>query len=101
MQEAMDMTPEEFDAAAHQLLEQERIGGIRLPALPIPNLPSGPPDPRWGEEEDERTPLNPLPGAPSRFTAAGRQADDAAAPQRPTRRREGPPRGRGGPDDMK
>lgn len=95
MQEAMDMTPEEFDAAAHQLLEQERMGSLRLPA-------HGPSDPRgWGDEEDERTPLNPLPGAPSRFTAAGRQADDPA-PQRPTRRgREGPRGGRGGPDDMK
>jgi len=31
MQEAMDMTPEEFDAAAHQLLSAEQDGTLRLP----------------------------------------------------------------------
>jgi len=31
MQEAMDMTPEEFDAAAHQLLTAEQDGSLRLP----------------------------------------------------------------------
>merc|ERR1719225_1755331 len=60
MQEAMDMTPEEFDAAAHQLLQQEHDGSLRLPQ---PRPPSGglAPDSRWGDEDDERTPLNPLP----------------------------------------
>merc|ERR1719273_397055 len=68
MQEAMDMTPEEFDAAAHQLLASERDGTLRLPRGMMPV------DPSWGDaEEDERTPLNPLPGAPERFTSRDRQ----------------------------
>ena len=91
MQEAMDMTPEEFDAAAHQLLVSENTGALRLPA----NLPSlqgrgaMAPDPSWGDEEDERSPLNP--GMPERFTARERQPSDLpAAPSRRSRR-GGPP----------
>ena len=72
MQEAMDMTPEEFDAAAHQLLASEQdIGALRLPiGMPMPGG-RGPvplvPDPSWGDEEDESSPLNPLQGAPERY----------------------------------
>ena len=115
MQEAMDMTPEEFDAAAAQLLQQERQGSLRLPqgGPPGPGGQQGgppghgvggglPPDSRWGDEDDERTPLNPLPGVPSRFTASDRQASDAVVPNPPSRRRKGPNGGgggRGGPDD--
>merc|ERR1719220_2900045 len=73
MQEAMDMTPEEFDAAAAQLLQQERQGSLRLPqghGLPV--------DPSWGDaEEDESTPLNPLARAPQRFQSGDRQPTDA------------------------
>ena len=65
MQEAMDMTPEEFDAAAHQLLISENTGALRLPAN-LPSLQRGlAPDPSWGDEEDERSPLNP--GMPERL----------------------------------
>ena len=42
MQEAMDMTPEEFDAAAHQLLAAERQGTLRLPV--------GPESASWGQQ---------------------------------------------------
>ena len=83
MQEAMDMTPEEFDAAAHQLLASERDGTLRLPRGMMPV------DPSWGDaEEDERTPLNPLPGAPERFTSRDRQPTDAQ-PMAPSRSRRG------------
>ncbi len=44
MQEAMDMTPEEFDAAAHQLLAAERQGTLRLPV--------GPESGNWGQQVD-------------------------------------------------
>ena len=40
MQEAMDMTPEEFDAAAHQLLMAEQDGSLRLP-MQLSGLASG------------------------------------------------------------
>ncbi len=100
MQEAMDMTPEEFDAAAHQLLQSERDGTLSLPRGMLP------PDPSWGDEEDERTPLNPLQGAPERFTARDRQPSDAM-PLPPSRRRRGGGagpspggRGPGGPDEV-
>lgn len=99
MQEAMDMTPEEFDAAAHQLLTSERDGTLRLPPGAAAALPLPLPDPRWADEDDERTPLRQpgsLPGAPSRFTAAERQPSDAAAPMAPSRRRRGG--GGGGPN---
>jgi hypothetical protein len=101
MQEAMDMTPEEFDAAAHQLLASERDGTLRLPqggmgaAMGAMAL-----DPRWGDEDDERTPLHPagaLPGAPARFTSSERQPSDATGPTAPSRmRRGGGPGGSGG-----
>lgn len=94
MQEAMDMTPEEFDAAAHQLLASEADGSLSLPRGMLP------PDPAWGDEElDERSPLNPLPGAPERFTSRDRQPSDLPLP--PSRRRRGPggpPQG--GPDEV-
>ena len=90
MQEAMDMTPEEFDAAAHQLLASERDGSLRLPrgmGLPV--------DPSWGDaEEDESTPLNPLARAPQRFQSGDRQPTDAQ-PQPPSRSRRGGGRGAG------
>ena len=66
MQEAMDMTPEEFDAAAHQLLISEQEGTLRLPPGMLAGLA---PDPAWGDEEDERTPLNPMREPPERFTS--------------------------------
>ena len=96
MQEAMDMTPEEFDAAAAQLLQQERQGSLRLPQGHGPPQGGGlPSESRWGDEDDERTPLNPLPGVPTRFTASERQAGEPV-PNPPSRRRKGPNGGRGG-----
>ena len=84
------MTPEEFDAAAHQLLASERDGSLRLPrgmGLPV--------DPSWGDaEEDESTPLNPLARAPQRFQSGDRQPTDAQ-PQPPSRSRRGGGRGAG------
>ena len=94
MQEAMDMTPEEFDAAAAQLLQQERQGSLRLPQGHGPPQGGLPPQ-GWGDEDDERTPLNPLPGVPTRFTASERQAGEPV-PNPPSRRRKGPNGGRGG-----
>lgn len=95
MQEAMDMTPEEFDAAAHQLLQSERDGTLSLPrGMQLP------PDPSWGDEAeyDERSPLNPsqLPGAPERFTSRDRQPTDLPMP--PSRRRRAG--GQGGTDEV-
>ena len=93
MQEAMDMTPEEFDAAAHQLLASEMEGALRLPrgmGLPI--------DPSWGDvEEDERTPLNRE--VPERFSSRDRQPTDAQPlpPSRQRRGRGGGPGGGAGP----
>lgn len=93
MQEAMDMTPEEFDAAAHQLLASEMEGSLRLPrgmGLPI--------DPSWGDvEEDERTPLNRE--VPERFSSRDRQPTDAQPlpPSRQRRGRGGGPGGGAGP----
>merc|ERR1719367_2571571 len=52
MQEAMDMTPEEFDAAAHQLLATEGHEQLRLPIGQLAGQLA--PDPSWGDEEDER-----------------------------------------------
>ena len=100
------MTPEEFDAAAHQLLASEQDGSLRLPrgmGLPI--------DPSWGDaEEDESTPLNPLARAPERFQTRDRQPTDAQ-PMPPSRSRRGAwgagsggagPRGPGqGPDEVR
>jgi len=91
------MTPEEFDAAAHQLLLSEHDGGLR-PTMPGGGAAAGrgraparfAPEPRWGDaaDDDERAPLNPLPGAPVRFTTSERQSSDAV-PLAPSRRRRG------------
>ncbi|XP_071748883.1 muscle calcium channel subunit alpha-1 isoform X29 [Lepeophtheirus salmonis] len=48
MQEAMDMTPEEFDAAAHQLLMAEVDGSLCLPTSSSPPSTRGD---KWPEEE--------------------------------------------------
>ncbi len=45
MQEAMDMTEEEFDAAAYQLLEAEREGTLRHPIEPSTPSLAGEEDP--------------------------------------------------------
>jgi hypothetical protein len=81
MQEAMDMTPEEFDAAAHQLLAAERQGTLRLPVA----TESG----GWGqadESADESVPLRQVGGLPGRFEPA----PAAGQPLAPSRRRKGP-----------
>jgi len=111
MQEAMDMTPEEFDAAAHQLLMAEQDGSLRLP-MQLSGLASGlagqPPPPAqsgrggrggrqgqprprpaaseaaaWGDDEpdSERAPLRG--SAPSHFNP------DSQQPAAPSRRRRG------------
>ncbi len=116
------MTPEEFDAAAHQLLQGEQDGSLRLPQGAAAAFGAmargagGVGDPHaqaqqaahargrggrggaaaggWGDEDDERAPLNPnLTGAPARFSAADRQPEDAAPPMAPSRRRRGGPEG--------
>ena len=91
------MTPEEFDAAAHQLLTAERDGTLRLPmqlggiasaAAQAASQASGAaaasgPDAAWGDD-DENVPLR-SPGAPSHFNMdpSGQQ------PAAPSRRRRG------------
>merc|ERR1719225_526555 len=95
MQEAMDMTPEEFDAAAAQLLQQERQGSLsgplRLPGMggAIGDMTG---DTGWGDDDESmplRSPAATLPGAPSHFQAPS-QGDNPAAPSRPRRGRGGP-----------
>ncbi len=88
MQEAMDMTPEEFDAAAHQLLTAEHEGTIRLPVGPEVNS--------W-DREDETANIS----APMRMGGAvhgrfGNQAEAASQPLAPSRRKKpnGGPNGR-------
>jgi len=76
MQEAMDMTAEEFDAAAHQLLTAEREGTLRLPVSPEA---AG-----WaGEEEsaDESVPLR----MQGRY---GHQAEATNQPLAPSRKKK-------------
>ena len=95
MQEAMDMTPEEFDAAAHQLLTAEAegklSGPLRLPGMggAIGDM-SG--DTGWGDDDESvplRSPAATLPGAPSHFQAPS-QGGNPAAPSRPRRGRGEP-----------
>ena len=89
MQEAMDMTPEEFDAAAHQLLTAEAegklSGPLRLPGMggAIGDM-SG--DTGWGDD-DESVPLR---GAPTQFQGPAGTGGPAA----PSRRK-----GKPGPGD--
>ena len=98
MQEAMDMTPEEFDAAAHQLLTAEAegklSGPLRLPGMGVGELPAG--ESGWGDD-DESVPLrsssSALPGAPSHFQERSppRSSDGASpgGPDAPSRSRRG------------
>ena len=95
MQEAMDMTPEEFDAAAHQLLTAEAegklSGPLRLPGMggAIGDMTG---DTGWGDDDESmplRSPSSTLPGAPSHFQAPS-QGGNPAAPSRPRRGRGGP-----------
>merc|ERR1711963_15378 len=88
MQEAMDMTPEEFDAAAHQLLTAEAegklSGPLRLPGMggAIGDMTG---DTGWGDDDESmplRSPAATLPGAPSHFQAPS-QGGNPAAPSRP------------------
>ena len=82
MQEAMDMTPEEFDAAAHQLLVAEAEGTLSGP-LRLPGMGG---DPGWGDD-DESVPLR---GAPTQFQGPA----GAGGPAAPSRRK-----GKPGPGD--
>jgi hypothetical protein len=84
MQEAMDMTPEEFDAAAHQLLAAERQGTLRLP---VASESGG-----WGQDDlaDESVPLRQGGvGLPGRFSQQ-HPDQQASQPMAPSRRRKGP-----------
>ena len=98
----MDMTPEEFDAAAHQLLTAEAegklSGPLRLPGMGgvVGDL-SG--DGGWGDDDESvplRSPSSTLPGAPSHFQDRAPRSTEApppggqAAPSRPRRGRAGP-----------
>ena len=89
MQEAMDMTPEEFDAAAHQLLTAEAegklSGPLRLPGMGVGEMPAG--ESGWGDD-DESVPLrsssSALPGAPSHFQdRSPPRSSDGASPRGP------------------
>ena len=103
MQEAMDMTAEEFDEAAHRLLEAENEGQIRLSS----GLnDAGEEDVEDAEADDERTPLRPR-VPPARFILPERLPDDAGgnagggsgprAPNRKNRSKRGSGGGGGGP----
>ena len=87
MQEAMDMTPEEFDAAAHQLLAAERQGTLRLPV----GADSG-----WGHDEsaDESVPLRQggmnMAGRFGQQQQQQQQGEQPSQPMAPSRRRKGP-----------
>ena len=98
MQEAMDMTPEEFDMAAHQLLTAEAEGTLSGP-LRLPGMGEitgdMPGDTGWGDDDENvplRSPVSSLPGAPSHFQGRGsREAPSGpSAPSRPRRGRAGP-----------
>ena len=82
----MDMTPEEFDAAAHQLLVAEAEGTLTGP-LRLPGMGGVTGDPAWGDD-DESVPLR---GAPTQFQGPA----GAGGPPAPSRRRGKP--GPGGP----
>ena len=96
----MDMTPEEFDAAAHQLLTAEAegklSGPLRLPGMGglVGDMPG---DSGWGDDDENvplRSPSSTLPGAPSHFQDRG-GAPPPGGVAAPSRAR----RGRGGPRD--
>jgi len=87
MQEAMDMTAEEFDAAAHQLLSAERQGTLRLP---VSQDVGG-----WGGEDDmadETVPLR-MGGLPGRFSHQPEMTNQPLAPSR-RKKSAAPPNGR-------
>lgn len=111
MQEAMDMTPEEFDAAAHQLLTAERDGTLRLPMQGLGALggllsagsaaqggaAGGASASGWGDEDEGvplRSPGASYQGAPSHFTSEPQPGQ--GHPMAPSRRRRGGGSG-GGP----
>ena len=88
MQEAMDMTPEEFDAAAHQLLMQEQSGGLRLPSERTASPTSGAADySSGGGSETDYPESEPLRGAPARFRDEG--GASGGGPVVPSRRKRG------------
>ena len=103
MQEAMDMTPEEFDAAAHQLLTAEAegklSGPLRLPGMGgMAGAMQG--DSGWGDDDENvplRSPSSTLPGAPSHFQDRAPRSTEApppggaSGPSRPRRGRPGEP----------
>ena len=99
------MTPEEFDAAAHQLLTAEAegklSGPLRLPGMGgMVSEMQG--DTGWGDEDESvplRSPSSTLPGAPSHFQDRAPRSNEAAAPggpAAPSRSRRG--RGPGSPE---
>ena len=96
------MTPEEFDAAAHQLLTAEAEGTLSGP-LRLPGMGGVtgdmPGDTGWGDDDENvplRSPASSLPGAPSHFQGRAPRSDeaavpgDASAPSRPRRGRASP-----------
>ena len=104
MQEAMDMTPEEFDAAAHSLLVAEAEGTLSGP-LRLPGMGGGGVggiggggDAGWGDDDENvplRSPPSSLPGAPSHFQNRAAPPSDQGgnqdAPSRARRTRAGAP----------
>lgn len=89
------MTPEEFDEAAHRLLQAEQEGAIHLPAdssgspqMALPLQMMGGQSGWPAAQEDDELLYRP---PPERFTAPERQPTDAPlAPSRRGRRGAGP-----------
>ncbi len=86
MQEAMDMTAEEFDAAAHRLLEAEKAGQLRLPlaggGASVPGAPgaatsSGAANFDYDYDDYEEEETVPLRAPPDRFMRPDPQPGDA------------------------
>ncbi|XP_059091600.1 muscle calcium channel subunit alpha-1-like isoform X4 [Tigriopus californicus] len=83
MQEAMDMTPEEFDQAAHRLLQAEQDGSLEFA---VPGTDGDPEDGHWVDEDDETVPLR---SPPSRFMFTDPRQSNDQGPQAPNRQRRG------------
>lgn len=109
MQEAMDMTPEEFDEAAHRLLQAEQEGQLRLPsgaggmgglAGALSGVAaasaSGAQGGTWASDDEEEMMLRSGPGRDRHGGGPG--GGGAGGPQAPTRSRGGAGARRGGRD---
>lgn len=111
MQEAMDMTPEEFDEAAHRLLQAEQEGQLRLPSgaggmgglagalsgVAAASASGAQGGGTWASDDEEEMMLRSGPGR-DRHGHGGPGGGGAGGPQAPTRSRGGAGARRGGRD---